>query len=392
VDRNERTSICHLLRKIEEEVNDQYFDQEDVIHGILLAILSKQHVALIGPWGEGKTSIITAICNRVGGQFFHWLVGKYTKEDELVGPVAIKKYFEEGSFEHVIDQKMPVADVVFLDEIFKTNPGLLNMNLDMMENRRFVNGRTTIQVPLMSLIGASNELPKNGDGLEAFWDRFALRYSVKRLSISNYGNRLLDRIEAEARGEIHAFETKITMDELKSAQDMVKRVELGTTREVLIHLWEQLEFQGIDRSTRKFIQAATLIKAEAYFQGRMNVESEDLLILQHVLWNIPEEIDKMRFLVYRTIWPSMAQTEQHALEAAQLLEDYKRLNSSIRISKGLGLLKLFRSYCKDDNFLLEQAKHQQETSFITIFISRIEGAIAWIEDDLDDLKSLKKSG
>lgn len=384
---NNIVSVSKRLHAIEDEVNDKYFGQEDVVHGLLLAVLAKQHIVLIGPWGEGKTAITEAICSRIGGRFFHWLVGKFTKEDELWGPVNIKKYLEDGVFEHLTTNKMPEAEVVLLDEIFKGNSGLLNMNLEIMENRRFGNGRDMAKVPLMTLIGASNELPKPGEGLEPFWDRFALRYFVKRLSIGTYGRQLLAKLrEDDRRDNSSDLPTVLPLEDLKMAQTLIKQVELGDTEDALLKLWESLEVQGDDRSTRKFIQARTLLKAEALFQGRMTVETDDLLILQHILWDRQEEFQKMEFLIYRTIWPYMATVERHAAEAEQAWEEFTRLNPSAKFEKGSGLLKYWRTKYNDDAKLLNKTHHSQERSLVTIFLSRINRVIEGIEDKLSDTK------
>ena len=67
---------------------------------------------------------------------------------------------------------MPEANLVFLDEIFKANSAILNSLLTLINERLFYNNGTPVQVPLMSVIGASNEYPEEEEGLEALFDRF----------------------------------------------------------------------------------------------------------------------------------------------------------------------------------------------------------------------------
>ena len=73
--------------------------------------------------------------------------------------------------------KLPQAVVAFLDEVFKANSALLNSLLTVLNEGEFDDG-TGIrkQVPLEMLVGASNEMPEEGEGLEALWDRFVLRH------------------------------------------------------------------------------------------------------------------------------------------------------------------------------------------------------------------------
>ena len=69
---------------------------------------------------------------------------------------------------------LPEAEIVFLDEIFKSNSAILNSLLTILNERKFSNGSKVMDVPLLSMFGASNEVP-NDDTLAAIFDRFLLR-------------------------------------------------------------------------------------------------------------------------------------------------------------------------------------------------------------------------
>jgi hypothetical protein len=69
---------------------------------------------------------------------------------------------------------LPDADVAFIDEIFKANSSLLNALLTLLNERAFDNGAGRTRVPLLCLVGASNEMPES-DELDALYDRFLLR-------------------------------------------------------------------------------------------------------------------------------------------------------------------------------------------------------------------------
>ena len=51
------------------------------------------------------------------------------------------------------------AQVAFLDEIFKANSAVLNSLLTILNERVFDNGSKRLPVPLLAVVGASNELP-----------------------------------------------------------------------------------------------------------------------------------------------------------------------------------------------------------------------------------------
>ena len=72
---------------------------------------------------------------------------------------------------------MPQAGIAFLDEVFKANSAILNSLLTLLNEREFDNGSGRLRTPLLSVVGASNELPAD-DSLLAFFDRFLVRVPV----------------------------------------------------------------------------------------------------------------------------------------------------------------------------------------------------------------------
>lgn len=63
------------------------------------------------------------------------------------------------------------AEVAFIDEIFKANSAILNTLLTLINERLFDNGSQRTIVPLLTMVGASNELPESEE-LDALYDRF----------------------------------------------------------------------------------------------------------------------------------------------------------------------------------------------------------------------------
>jgi MoxR-like ATPase len=65
--------------------------------------------------------------------------------------------------------------------VFKANSAVLNSLLTILNERLFDNGSARVPVPLLCLVGASNELP-DSEELDALYDRFLLRCAVAQVS------------------------------------------------------------------------------------------------------------------------------------------------------------------------------------------------------------------
>ena len=75
----------------------------------------------------------------------------------------------------------PDAQLLFVDEIFKSNSAILNTLLTILNERLFDEGAKRIDVPLLSAVAASNEGPESEE-LAALYDRFLLRKLVVPVS------------------------------------------------------------------------------------------------------------------------------------------------------------------------------------------------------------------
>ena len=168
------------LANLQKELSARFFERDAVIEGLLCAMIAGQHVLLVGPPGTGKSELAHELCKRVtGARYFQWLLTRFTTPEELFGPVSLKA-LEHDRYTRVTDGKLPTAHVAFLDEVFKASSAILNTLLSVMNERVFHDGEKPVNVPLLSMVGATNELPEE-DELLALSDRFLLRYEVDYL-------------------------------------------------------------------------------------------------------------------------------------------------------------------------------------------------------------------
>lgn len=271
------------LGTLQAELKATFVERDDVVDAVLTAFLARHHAVLIGPPGTAKSLITRAICDAVGGKYFERLLTKFSTPEELFGPVSLKG-LKEDKFRRVVSGKLPEANVAFLDEIFKANSAILNALLTLINERKFHNDGDILDVPLYSVIGASNELPE-GEELGALWDRFTVRLFVDYIADDGAFGSLLSAAGSPAKVTVRFVEAEV--EEMFKAVDEV--VIPSSLIDSIVEVRRGLANEGIKPSDRRFVQALRLVKASAVLSGRTTAIEDDLEILRHVLWNNPDE-------------------------------------------------------------------------------------------------------
>jgi MoxR-like ATPase len=302
------------LARIREEMEQTFVERGEVIEGALVALLSRSHVLLVGPPGTAKSMLADEICRRVeGAAYFQWLLTKFTTPEEVFGAVSLKG-LENDEYRRVTTHKLPTAHVAFLDEVFKANSSILNAILTLVNERLFHNGRTVESVPLLTLFGATNELPEE-DELAALYDRFLLRFVVGYVKEDFRFLRMLEAPPATER-------TTLSLAELDELQEAAGRVTVPAT--VLRHLADvrrELGRKQIVASDRRYHRALEILRARALLAGRGAVAEEDLAFLEHVLWRDPAEQAEVRATL-RSLVRGHEDEVQELLFQSRELRDY----------------------------------------------------------------------
>ncbi|MER1989319.1 MAG: AAA family ATPase [Solibacillus isronensis] len=276
-------SMCEQLQTIRQQLNERFYDREEEIEALLIALLSRQHLLFIGPAGTGKSVLSSMLGSIVeGSHCFQHLLTPFSTPEELFGVLSLKD-LEQGIYKRNVTNMLPEAHFAFIDEIFKANSAILNSLLTLINERIYYNNGVPIASPLLTMVGSSNEYIEEGEGLEALFDRFLLRYEVNYIrEEAAFIAMLKDDSEKEV--------SKITLDELYEHQQKTNQVVISDTIfKVLAKIRQALQDEGIRPSDRRFKQSLSVLKAKAYLDGRTEVIREDLSILTNILWETVEQ-------------------------------------------------------------------------------------------------------
>jgi MoxR-like ATPase len=225
------------------------------------------------------------------------LLTRFTEPNELFGPVDIEA-FRQGRYQRRTEGMLPEAEVVFLDEIFKSNSAILNSLLTLLNERVFRSGNQFLRCPLLSVFGASNE-PPSDEALVALYDRFLLRIRAENLQAHHFNDLLALGMEHEkARLAGAATQGLLKGSELEAlGRTLSGRLTFSddflSTYKGLIF---QIRAEGVTLSDRRVVKFLKLFAASALIDGRSQADAGDLFVLKHV-WNTEDQAPLVAELV-----------------------------------------------------------------------------------------------
>jgi MoxR-like ATPase len=281
--------LAGKLRALRDTLSAGLVERDEPVRLALLAALAGEHLLLLGPPGTAKSLIARRLQLAFSDStYFERLLTRFTVPEELFGPLSIKG-LEQDRYERLIKAYLPAASIAFLDEIFKANSAILNALLTLLNEREFDNGTQRVSTPLIAVVGASNELPEAGE-LDALFDRFLLRLHVGPVTADAFPELLGLR----GNDSPTVSDTlKLTMAELKTVQELAEDETPADVIALLCDLRDWCAAEGIQVSDRRWRKVAKLLRVAALTNGRDRVSVWDGWLLQHCIWNRPEDRAKV---------------------------------------------------------------------------------------------------
>ncbi|WP_297206088.1 AAA family ATPase [uncultured Brachyspira sp.] len=301
--KNSSIDILTLIKKISEGL----YEKEEVISLTLLCALAGKSVFLYGPPGTAKSLIVRRIASVFkDSKYFGQLMNRFTTPEDVFGPVSLSK-LKEDKFERQTEGYLPKADFVFLDEIWKSSPAILNTLLTIINEKVYRNGSQEEKVPLKALVSASNETPPKGQGLEAMYDRFIMRLFVDTAKdVDNFVKLISDK-DVSFDAELKEDEKISTEDWLKFHKEIDNISVSDEAINIICYIKNEIDEynkgnnEAIYISDRRWKNIVYILKAAAFFSDRNTVMPVDCFLITHCIWTLEENIEEVKKIVLEAI-------------------------------------------------------------------------------------------
>lgn len=312
--KTDKHSPYALLSQLRKEVNEWAFEREEVIDGILTALLARKHVVQIGPPGCAKSFVTDLIASAFDGlNYFSVLLHEATPPEEILGGISLREWKDKDVFQRNFDKRLPWAHIANLEEMFNAPAPLLHTMHRIANERTFYNPEEVV-CPLITIVASANKLPEKGEA-DAFFDRIHLRYSVGYLQDSLSKKKLMLN-----RATKPSIKVRLSLNDLESMQQEVDQIEFPELiADALIDLEIKLEQEiNITISDRRRNDIVDILRAYAYLMGDTSVSEEHLSIVPFCIWNRPEQLPNINAIV-STVGSPVAAKASEVIDAANSL-------------------------------------------------------------------------
>ena len=419
------------------DVNNEIAEREELVELIAIALLTRKNLFILGKPGQAKSYAINLFRKHIrDARQFERLLSKQTDEDQLFGRIDLSSLIPGSVPDAVIAQdpvyrnlrfdlqavyngfgdqtdtpesweclkraaerletyrasvaalhqnepvvqttgKIPEADIVFLDECFKANDGVLNSLLTALNERKYTNEGHTYFIPTISFFAASNEIPNFNDPqekiLEALYDRLELKIVTEDISDRDKRLAVLRNKQNHAYGQITAV---ITLDELQQMQQEVADIPVpDVINELADDILCELRKSGCPVSDRKYLNYYPIAQAKAWLNGHTTVEPKDLLALKHYLWQMPGDRPMVENTLNRLcINPMQDKVNDIRAAAKEVLEElHASANAGVDTRKAFRkfrgeMLRVYRLYLQ----LAEKTQNDNEKAMLDTLLHDLE--------------------
>ena len=280
-------TVRHEVLSIAEQMRAAVLGQDDVIHGLLLALLCNGNVLLEGVPGTAKTRSVKTLANVLGVSLGRVQFTPDLLPADVTGSETLVEGDGSGQLKFVPG---PIFNsIVLADEINRAPAKVQSALLEAMEERQVTVGGESYPLPALFLVLATQN-PIEQEGTyplpEAQLDRFLFKLHVPYPNAESE-RQILQMMQREELGTPTRI-TPVAADTLFAARDAIQQVTVSApvekymvdlvtaTRQGQAYSAELGRWLALGASPRGSIALHRASRAEAWLKGRDHVLPEDV--------------------------------------------------------------------------------------------------------------------
>ncbi|RLV59885.1 MoxR family ATPase [Parashewanella curva] len=277
----------HTFTQIKTEVSNMMVGQDDIIEGVLTALLAGGHVLLEGVPGLGKTMLVSSLSKAVNLQFSRIQFTPDMMPADIQGTTVLTET-ESGGHELTFQEGPIISNLVLADEINRATPKTQSALLEVMQEKQVTVGRRTIKMDEPYCVMATQN-PVEQEGTyplpEAQLDRFLFKLVVGYPTEQDY-HTIIDRTTSGEKVEIAPVTDAETLREMRDIVRSVPVPEAAKSYAIRLVMGTQPHSEYAPESVNAYaalgssprgIQGLMLAaKVQALLNGRFAVSCDDV--------------------------------------------------------------------------------------------------------------------
>lgn len=290
-DKIDLSAVAANLRQLMATVSAQFVERDELIEAFAVGLVAGEHTFALSPPGTAKTSVADLLTQGVNGDVWTILFNQDIPRDSLVGTID-PQALQGGKWTRRW-AGLARCDVAVLDEIWKSSGQNANILLSALQERRVYEGDDAVEIPLLSALAMSNEVPEDSER-QAIYDRFLIRLSIRYINdAGNFESMLTADAGSQPipqlvhTGELRLMAAAAEALALDPPQDVIDTIK---------SLWREIGQNGHGVSDRRWRKTLKLAMAYSLLLDEP-ASARHVVVAKWTLWSDHDDENEIRKLV-----------------------------------------------------------------------------------------------